>query len=169
MKVTVSYQYDSVEEAIQALGKSSGLAKVRRAAAAKPLPDAPVALADAPPPSVPVTDAPGAAPAKRKPGRPRLPKADAPAPTDALKSPPSADVVVDSTSSAGGQGGAEVAPGASASPTLAEVQAAVEGYFNREGAEKAIALLAQFGVARGRDLKPEQYGEFIAACAKVVA
>lgn len=44
-----------------------------------------------------------------------------------------------------------------------QVSEAILAYNTKNGREKTLALLSQFGVAKGPDLKPEQYEEFLAA------
>jgi hypothetical protein len=45
----------------------------------------------------------------------------------------------------------------------------LEMIYNRDGAATAIAVLARFGVARLRDLKPEQTADFVGYCQEVIA
>ena len=45
----------------------------------------------------------------------------------------------------------------------------LEMIYNRDGAAAAIATLSRFGVARLRDLKPEQTAEFVSYCQQVIA
>ena len=170
MKVTVSYQYDSVEEAILALGKQAGVAKVRRAAA-QPLPDASAQPA-APSPSVPAPAAPGAAPAKRKPGRPRLPKAEATGSTSSLSGSTTAGDATTTTTPVGDAPvtvTTESVASASPTPSIEDAQKAIERYFDRFGVDKAVALLATFGTTAVRHLSAEQRPVFIAAVDKALA
>ena len=171
MTVKITLEYGSVEEAIKALGLLSGLAKVRRAAAATPQPDALLALA--PTPTV-VTEAPAAATSitknlvlpdttKKPRGRPRKQEAAAGVTGGAQASrkvETSADPLVP----------AEVAPqtpaAASPVPTEAETKAALESYFEKHGPQKAMAKLSSFGVSRLRDLPEGQRAEFIKACSE---
>jgi hypothetical protein len=66
-----------------------------------------------------------------------------------------------------------VTPAQSAAPAAAataeEVQTVVAGVFERHGYDVASQLLQRFGVSRGRDLKPEQYADFVAMGRKVLA
>lgn len=61
------------------------------------------------------------------------------------------------------------APSAAASaapPTLEQAQAAFKKFFETQGVTKARELFVKFGIqSRVPELKPEQYADFIAACA----
>jgi hypothetical protein len=61
----------------------------------------------------------------------------------------------------------ESAPKASAEPAAAatqeQAQAALEALFASKGLPAAQAPMAQFGVSRLRDMKPEDYGRFVIA------
>lgn len=52
--------------------------------------------------------------------------------------------------------------------TYAEVVAAVTKVANAKGRDAAVGVFAAFGVANGKELKPEQYAAVVAACAKAV-
>ena len=181
MKVTVSYQYDSVEEAILALGKQAGVAKVRRAAAqaaspavagaaTQPLPaavSAPVAVA----PTPATVAAPGAAPAKRKPGRPvknsegrktsATREGGAAQSAEPLPSEPSVPAPVVQEPSASPVDGA----GALHVASIEDAQKALERLFETKppvgGIDGARDALSRFGVQKLRDMKPESRADFI--------
>jgi hypothetical protein len=55
----------------------------------------------------------------------------------------------------------EVSPAAAA--TQEQAQAALEALFAAKGLPAAQAAMGQFGVSRLRDMKPEDYGPFVAA------
>jgi hypothetical protein len=79
------------------------------------------------------------------------PETAAPQPSTATEPPaPSQEDV--------GQGGVADA----AVPDEKAVQAALDKVFTAKGLKPTMALLAEFGVAKGRDLKPEQRAAFVA-------
>ena len=57
----------------------------------------------------------------------------------------------------------------SAAPTYDEVKAKILLLAKEKGREATTALLQRHGVAKGPDLKPEQFAEFIADAEKVMA
>jgi hypothetical protein len=60
------------------------------------------------------------------------------------------------------------APATAGGPTQAPTDV-LEFIYNRDGAATAIACLQRFGVARLKDLKPEQVAEFVGYCQGVIA
>lgn len=83
------------------------------------------------------------------------PEADAPAPTAAASSPAAAP--------AAAQPPASTAAAEPAAPvTYAQVAAAITNGV-KASREKTIDTLAKFGARKGPELKPEQYGPFLAA------
>jgi hypothetical protein len=50
-----------------------------------------------------------------------------------------------------------------AAATQEQAQAALEALFAAKGLPAAQATMAQFGVSRLRDMKPEDYGRFVVA------
>src|SRR5574341_909059 len=65
--------------------------------------------------------------------------------------------------------GTVAAAPAAAVPTPEQVQTALEKLFNAKGFEDCALLLSRYGAKRGKDLKPEQRAEFIAHAEGVVA
>lgn len=167
--VKITLEYGSVEEAIQALGKLSGLAKVRRAATATgAAPSVPSTGAAGESAQAPVTAA--ASTKTRKPrndaGKPRGPhKKDAA--TDLAAAPattaPVAEGVVGAAPEAS-TGPQDAQPVPVAAPSVEDAKIALEAYFDRHGPQKAMALLAGFGVSKLRELPAEKRAEFIKAC-----
>ena len=160
--VKVTLEYSSVEEAIVALGRLAQVAKVRRAAAAEPIVTSNL-MTTTETPSV-------AAPTEKKPrGRPRKEKAKETAvpgssttdPAVAAAVPPASAPTAVSEAPA-----AELSPAAQLdlTPTGEAAKAALEAYFEKHGPQKAMAVLAGFGVSRLRDLPEGQRADFIKAC-----
>lgn len=58
---------------------------------------------------------------------------------------------------------------AAAAKTYDDVKAAIGALSAAKGRDACIAVLQRFGAARAPDLKPEQYGPFVADCARVAA
>lgn len=170
--VKITIEYGSVEEAIQALGKMSGLAKVRRAAQTEGA--SATSLSSVANQGAIPEEAPAAPSTTRKgrsdKGKPRGPhknaapaveertdKADtlapeaapstaAPAPAEADKAQPSGDVP------------------AAAVPSQEDVTAATEALFAASGKSIQVVtdLMARYGVRKLRELKPEQRAAYIA-------
>ena len=183
MTVKITLEYGSVEEAIVALGRLAQVAKVRRAAQATA--GAPTGQAVTVPCTEASTSATSAAPAPtsitnnlvlpdttRKPrGRPRKKEAAVGVTGDAQASR-KADLPADPLAPAG------VAPQAPAAasptelppgfpyPSEADAKAALEAYFEKHGPQKAMKVLADFGVSRLRDLPEGDRAKFIKACSK---
>jgi hypothetical protein len=55
-----------------------------------------------------------------------------------------------------------------AAATQEQAQAALEALFAAKGLPAAQAAMAQFGVSRLRDMKPEDYGRFVAVAQEAV-
>lgn len=93
-------------------------------------------------------------------GKQRKPRADAGKPRGSYKDNGVAAPVTDTTPPAavGSPAGPEV-PAA----TQEQAQAALEALFAAKGLPAAQAAMGQFGVSRLRDMKPEDYGPFVAA------
>lgn len=176
--VKITLEYGSVEEAIQALGKLSGLAKVRRAAQSTTgAPTEPNSAAD----SAKAEPALAAPTKQRKPrndaGKPRgsYKKAAPATSADADGSTQAPEPVQSSEPKTGGTTDAAVpekvaapsttphSPGA-ASPTEEEAKMALEAYFDRHGPQKAMAVLAGFGVSKLRELPADKRARFIEEC-----
>lgn len=67
---------------------------------------------------------------------------------------------------------AAVPPATSDEPAKVGVEAvekALDKLFDAKGIEVARGVMARFGVKRGRELKPEQYSDFVTKCEEVVA
>jgi hypothetical protein len=86
------------------------------------------------------------------------PPASASAPETAAPTPAT---VAGGTSTAVSESG--TGSSGAAAPTEADVQKALEKVFGAKGLPAAQAVLAKFGVSRGRDLAPEKRAEFINA------
>ena len=180
MKVTVSFEYNSVEEAILALGKQAGVAKVRRAAATTGA--APESQGSAEQHAT-VVAVPAAAPTTRK-GRSDKGKARGPhkeaavtgSTASSTSGEPAGGAAPDSNpASADAPIAASTAAVTAASPTIEdavivakpeEVQAAIEKlYESQANAPAGIAavkdLLARYGCTKGRDIPAERRFEFI--------
>jgi hypothetical protein len=54
-------------------------------------------------------------------------------------------------------------PASAAAATQEQAQAALESLFATKGLPTAQATMALFGVSRLRDMKPEDYGQFVIA------
>lgn len=67
---------------------------------------------------------------------------------------------------------AAVPPAKPEEPLIVGVEAvekALDRLFDAKGLEVARGVMARFGVKRGRELKPEQYSDFVKKCDAVVA
>lgn len=106
----------------------------------------------------PKLDTAGNAPAPSAAPSAEAPQSPAP---DGLTAKPAAPAVQDTTSAS--------APVAGDQPTAEEAQKALEKVFEKCQLTGAQALLAEFNVARLRDLPAEKRAEFIAAAKKKVA
>ena len=161
MKVSVSLDFNTVEEAIKFLGdKVMGPAPHGKLEAApKPAPTgfvrAKIRAGRGPgrPKKIVAPDAslPSAAPTPA----PAAPAAT-PEPASPVKNPPIETVQATSTPEA-----------ASPVPSEDEVRAALQAVLDSVGMNKVTATLARFGVKRGREITPEQRTEFIAYCDQV--
>ena len=173
--IKVTLEYGSVEEAIVALGRLAQVAKVRRAAqgtagasetqgAQQPAVDtATTGGVSTPAPAAPATSITKnlvLPDTTRKPrGRPRKTEA-APVPAAPAAAPPATPDPVAAPETASSVPANPAAP----TPSEADAKAALETYFEKHGPQKAIAVLAGFGVSRLRDLPEGQRAEFIKAC-----
>ena len=169
--IRVTFEYESVEQAIMALGKLAGIAKVRRAAEA-PLRDV---APDAPEPAAQGSVVAAVLPARRgrsDKGKPRGPYKDnaaaVPAPAEGDKPQPSG-VVPEAAPETKAPEPARApsveqtpAPGA-AVPSAEEAQKALEAVFAKQGLEGARAVMAEFGVSRLRELPEAKRAAFILA------
>ena len=198
MTVKITIEYETVEQAILALGKMSGLGKARRAASAPPVAAAPApAEPDKGEPSgeVPVA----AAPRSRKPRADKGQARGAYAPRQqeagagdaAIAAPAVSDKVSEAGVSAAATpaaapasstalqepasreveraaGPASVA-GAGAVPSAEEAQKALEAVFEKKGIDVARRVMSEFGVSRLRDLPEAKRAEFIKAAQAEVA
>jgi hypothetical protein len=156
MKVNVSFQFDSPEEAVQFLGR-----KVLG------VQDAPKQL-EAPRPT-------------KKRGRGRPPKkAEAPVgPKPAVGDSAASDAAPTPTASAPQPAAPVKSPAAEPSqaaqaptaavPSDADVTAALQAVLKATGMNKVTAIFARYGVQRGREVKGEDRTGFIAYCAKVAS
>lgn len=73
--------------------------------------------------------------------------------------PPDASLVIDQPPPAVTEA---TGPADAAAPDEKAVQAALDKMFTAKGLKPTMTLLNEFGVAKGRDLKPEQRADFIA-------
>jgi len=158
--IEVTFKFDSIEKAIATLGSIMKGAPVPTAAdPAKPEAAAPT-------------------------GKQRKPRADAgkargpykdngvatpPAPAEADNAQPSGEVPAEVTppetvaAQATDETGGSVPLPATAAATQEQAQAALEALFATKGLPTAQATMALFGVSRLRDMKPEDYGQFVIA------
>jgi hypothetical protein len=161
MKVNVSFQFDSPEEAVQFLGR-----KVLGVQDAPKQPEAPKPAAEKrgrgrPPKKA---EAPEKAGASQPAGVPAsagvlltpAPTVSAPQPAAPVKNP------------AAEPSQAPQAP-AAAVPSDADVTAALQAVLKATGMNKVTAIFARYGVQRGREVKGEDRTGFIAYCAKVAS
>lgn len=166
--IEVTFKFDSIEKAIATLGSI---------------------MKGAPVPTAADPAKPEGAPA----GKQRKPRADAgkargpykdngvatpPAPAEADNAQPSGEVPaevtppetaapeVSSRKDTDETGGSANPPAAAA--TQEQAQAALEALFAGKGLPAAQAAMAQFGVSRLRDMKPEDYGPFVAVAQEAV-
>ena len=198
MTVKITIEYETVEQAILALGKMSGLGKARRAASAPVTAATTVGAQGAASPAPEVGNEP-AVPAAPT-ARPRKPRADkgqargayAPRQQEAQASAPQGaasissgadNPAVDAQASTGsalpGTSTAAVAgapaastpapAGAAPVPSAAEAQAALEAVFEKKGLDVARRVMSEFGVSRLRDLPEAKRAEFITLAKKEVA
>jgi hypothetical protein len=153
MKVNVSFQFDSPEEAVQFLGR-----KVLGVQDAPKQPEAPKPTE------------------KRGRGRPPK-KAEAPQEPKSAAEPAKADPAVAASapqpaapvkSPAAEPSQAPQAPVA-AVPSDADVTAALQAVLKATGMNKVTAIFARYGVQRGREVKGDDRAGFIAYCAKVAS
>ena len=158
--IEVTFKFDSIEKAIATLGS------LMKGAAPVPNIDNPAKPEG------------GTVDKKRKPradaGKPRGPYKDngvatPPAPAEADNAQPSGEVPAEVTppETAAAQatdetGGSAPLP-ATAAATQEQAQAALEALFATKGLPTAQATMALFGVSRLRDMKPEDYGQFVIA------
>jgi hypothetical protein len=156
MKVNVSFQFDSPEEAVQFLGR-----KVLGVQDAPKQPEAPKPAekrgrgrppkkAEAPAPSLSSVANQGAIPAE-------APAASAPQPAAPVKSP-----AIEPSP-------APQAPTAASIPADADVTAALQAVLKATSMNKVTAIFARYGVQRGREVKGDDREGFIAYCAKVAS
>lgn len=182
--VKITIEYGSVEEAIQALGKMSGLAKVRRAAATAGVPQGATIPAPevgnelAVPAATPATitknlelpDTSRTRKGRSDKGKPRGPhknaapaveertdKADTLAPEAAPSTAAPAPAEADKAQPSGDVPAAAV-------PSQEDVTAATEALFAASGKSIQVVtdLMARYGVRKLRELKPEQRAAYIA-------
>jgi hypothetical protein len=153
VKVNVSFQFDSPEEAVQFLGR-----KVLGVQDAPKQPEAPKPTE------------------KRGRGRPPK-KAEAPQEPKSAAEPAKADPAVAALapqpaapvkSPAAEPSQAPQAPVA-AVPSDADVTAALQAVLKATGMNKVTAIFARYGVQRGREVKGDDRAGFIAYCAKVAS
>lgn len=158
--IEVTFKFDSIEKAIATLGSIMKGAPVPTAAdPAKPEAAAPT-------------------------GKQRKPRADAgkargpykdngvatpPAPAEADNAQPSGEVPAEVTppetvaAQATDETGGSAPLPATAAATQEQAQAALEALFATKGLPTAQTTMALFGVSRLRDMKPEDYGQFVIA------
>ena len=170
--IEVTFKFDSIEKAIATLGSI---------------------MKGAPVPTAADPAKPEGAPA----GKQRKPRADAgkprgsykdngvatpPAPAEADNAQPSGEVpaettppetaapqpLADNAKAAPSQEGVGQKEVAAAAATQEQAQAALEALFAAKGLPAAQAAMAQFGVSRLRDMKPEDYGPFVAVAQEAV-
>lgn len=146
MTIKITFEYETVEDAIKALATHGGLASLetspQRLMTVAPEDGAPVVQKrrGRPPRSV--------AAATGKPAEPKTPETQKAVP-EIVAAPAGVPPVV-----------------AAPDLKLEDAQAAVERLYAAVNAEACIALLARFGVKRVRDLKKDQYAEFISDAEK---
>jgi len=159
MKVNVSFQFDSPEEAVQFLGR-----KVLGVQDAPKQPETPKPAekrgrgrppkkAEAPVVATPSAEESAGA---HKAVAPSAPTASASQPVAPVKSP------------AAEPSQAPQAPVA-AVPSDADVTAALQAVLKATSMNKVTAIFARYGVQRGREVKGEDRAGFIAYCAKVAS
>ena len=165
--IEVTFKFDSIEKAIATLGSI---------------------MKGAPVPTAADPAKPEGAPA----GKQRKPRADAgkargpykdngvatlPAPAEADNAQPSgevpAEVTPPETAAPEGSAQSEVTAAQPLTPppaaaTQEQAQAALEALFAGKGLPAAQAAMAQFGVSRLRDMKPEDYGQFVVAAQEAI-
>jgi hypothetical protein len=161
MKVNVSFQFDSPEEAVQFLGR-----KVLGVQDAPKQPEAPKIAAEKrgrgrPPKKAEALEKAGASQPAGVPVNAGVlltpaPTASAPQPAAPVKSP-----AVEPSQ-------ASQAPTVAA-PSDADVTAALQAVLKATGMNKVTAIFARYGVQRGREVKGEDRAGFIAYCAKVAS
>jgi len=174
MKINLTLECASLEEAVVTLGKLIGgrAAKAAAAPLANPVPEAQAA-----PEAAPVEEAP------KKTRRPRSDKGGARGPyargkpvEDAPEAPPvarhnlasvrfieksSSDDARQATAPDASAAGVTPPPAAEEPASLEDAQDALETVFKAKGLTKAQELLSQFGVMRLRDLPAEKYRPFV--------
>ena len=172
--IEITFYFNTIEEAIATLGslvqKAAPVATVDDPA--KPLViEKPVVKprkprADAGKPRGPYKNV-------EAPGTGSAPQPDAPAAEDPAGGVPVASTPETAPPEASAQQEVTAAqpstPEAGAAPDESAVQAALERLFAAKGAQPALQLLAEFGVKRGRDLKPEQRADFIKRAGEVAS
>lgn len=189
MTVRITLEYGSVEEAIVALGRLAQVAKVRRAAqgtgGAPSAPETAAGIAQAPVTATPPTsvvqnlvlpDTRRTRKGRSDKGKPRGPHKEAAAPAEqertdkAATLPPQEAPAGADKAHPSGEGPpaaaapTEVLPPVVMAPTEADAKAALEAYFEKNGPQKAMKLLSDFGVQRLRDLPEGDRARFIEAC-----
>lgn len=162
--IEVTFKFDSIEKAIATLGSIMKGAPV------------PTAADPAKPEGAPT-------------GKQRKPRADAGKPRGSYKdngvATPAASEAQESTPKASAEP-AETTPPETTTPaaepqveaestvepaaaaTQEQAQAALEALFAAKGLPAAQAAMAQFGVSRLRDMKPEDYGPFVAVAQEAI-
>lgn len=181
--VQVTLNFNSMDEAILALGKLAvGAAPIKAAVATGK------SGAEIPVPATSTATKPGRKP-RNDAGKPRgsykepaapdvLATSVAPAPTPAA--PVAADPKAAAPETAGARQSDKVGSGAaSADPTPAaaapvkpisdeQIQSAIQALWDAKGAATTLAVFSRFGVKVGRELKPEQRADFIAKALAVI-
>jgi hypothetical protein len=173
MMVKITLAFDSVDQAIVALGKLVGTPAAKPASdkpARKPRNDAgqprgPHASRAAPEkaPTIPVVASATAQPAAENGGNVQ---SAVPDPSKAT------DKAANSTSTpAPAPKGAEPAPATNATPgtTLEQAQAAMEKVYKAKGVDTAKQILARLGTNRVKDIKPEALGQFVKMATDIAA
>lgn len=174
-KVSVTFEFDSPEAAIAALGKYTGLAPAADKAPRKPRADAgkergphkdkpPVGQPPVVPPVVPPAANPSVNPTQTGGNASSAATDTSNAGSAATSTSTSAQ---GSASSATSGAATKAAGGAPATPE--QTQAAMEELFNAKGLETAKLVLSRFGAPRVRDLLPEQRAEFVVKAKAVAA
>ena len=148
--VKITLEFPSIDVAIVALGKLVGTP----VKATQPVAASVAAGQGATAPAAPTTTRKG----RNDKGVPRKPKAE----------PAGAGATVTTTASAAAPQAAPAGEASVSTLTAADTEKALEAVFNGKGLPTAQALLQRFGIARLRDLKPEQYVDFVAAAKEVV-
>jgi hypothetical protein len=164
MSVKVTLEFKSADEAIVALGKLVG---IKTSAA-------PAAVAAGPqgaesPAVVPAAAEPRTRKARADKGQPRGPYKITGEPAEMVQKDGTDKAAASAPAKSAPPAAPTQTPGPTGTATLAEVQAALNELYEKNGHDVSLAVLSRFGVDRAKNLLPEAWADFIAKARAVIA